>query len=606
MAMDVSQRARSNDSPEEPEATGSSLSVDRRKLLQGAAGVTLGAVAASRIASASAAPAMKYHTFNPLLNALQELPADAAAAESQTYIAPDNVDVAKVLDFYEQVYERPSGAASDLFSEPLVRLDKNFQLQPAAAESWSGSADGKTWTFKIRQGMVWSDGNPVTANDWVKTFQYGADPAHAWDFTWYFQGVIKGWDDAIAGKIPLEELGVKKGADDYELIVETQVPAPYLPAMLLYSNPLSKVGLETTGPLYNTNPDTAISSGPFILTEWTLQQEIIYSKNEKYDGTLKVPVNKVQIKLTSPDNYFTMYENDEVDFTENPPPTAITVMQGDPEKAKQVYSGVGDFPTWYIFFDVTKDPFTDLKVRQAWSHAIDRDTLKTQVLGPSGTPAYSWLAPGFPASNRDGLKDIQAFDPEKGKALLVEAGFPDGKDFPKQQMWLRAPSPLDKTVAAALASMIKQNLNIDVELLEKDSEGFTAALNAKPTQILLGYVRYGMDFFDPTNMLSVWKSGGRHSWSNPDFDKGLAEASAYLGDPEERIKMFQDVERILVTDVPGVFVYHGTPVQLIKPWLKGEFLTADENGITAMHWPGYATMSTVTQELYIGKDAPNR
>jgi ABC-type transport system substrate-binding protein len=606
MAMDVNRRARFDDSPNNNESKFASTSIDRRKVLKGAAGVTAAAVAGSRLAPAAAAPATGHHSFNPLLNALQELPADAAAPESQVYIAPDNVEIAKVLDFYESVYTRPSDAASDLFSEPLVRLDKNFQLQPAAAESWSGSTDGMTWTFKIRQGMVWSDGNPVTANDWVKTFQYGADPEHAWDFTWYFQGVIKGWDDAIAGKIPLEEVGVKKGADDYELIVETQVPAPYLPAMLLYSNPLSKVGLETTGPLYNTNPETAISSGPFILTEWTLQQEIIYTKNEKYDGTLKVPVNKIQIKLASPDTYFQMYENDEVDFQNKPAPSDLTVMQSDPEKAKEIHSGVGDFRTFYIFFDVTKEPFNDLKVRQAWSHAIDRDTLQAQVLGPGGTPAYSWLAPGFPASNRDGLKDIQAYDPEKGKSLLAEAGFQDGKGFPKQQMWLRAPSPLDKTVAAALASMIKQNLNIDVELVEKDSAGYMASLTAKPTEILLGYVSYGMDFFDPTNMLSVWKSGGRHSWSNADFDKGLADASAYLGDPDERIKMFQDVEKILVEDVPAVFVYHETPVQLIKPWLKGEFLTPDENGISAMHWPGYATMSTVTQELYIGKDAPNR
>jgi len=606
MAMDVSKRARSDESPKDEEAKLRSTSVDRRKVLKGAAGATAAVVAGAHLAPAAAAPAMKYHSFNPLLNALQDLPADAAAPESQVYIAPDNVEIAKVLDFYESVYQRPSAAASDLFSEPLVRLDKNFKLQPAAAESWTSSKDGMTWTFKIRQGMVWSDGNPVTANDWVKTLQYGADPAHAWDFTWYFQGVIKGWDDAIAGKIGLDQLGVKVGANDYELVVETIVPAPYLPAMLLYSNPLSKAALESTGPLYNTKPETAVSSGPFILTEWTLQQQIVYSKNEKYDGTLKVPVTKVQIKLSSPDNYFTMYDNNEVDFTQGPPPAALTVMQGDPEKAKQIYSGVGDFRTWYIFFDVTKDPFKDIRVRQAFSHAIDRDALQSQVLGPLGTQAYSWLAPGFPASNRDGLKSIQAYDPEKGKSLLADAGFPGGKGFPKQQMWLRAPSPLDKTVSSALGSMIKQNLNIDVELLEKDQTGYMASLTAKPTEILLGYVSYGMDFFDPTNMLSVWKSGGRHSWSNADFDKGLAAASAYLGDPAERIKMFQDVEKILVTDVPAVFVYHETPVQFIKPWLKGEFLTADENGVTAMHWPGYATMSTVTQELYIGKDAPNR
>ena len=94
-----------------------------------------------------------------------------------------------------------------------------------------------------------------------------------------------------------------------------------------------------------------------------------------------------------------------------------------------------------------------------------------------------------------------------------------------------------------------------------------------------------MDFLDPSNMLWVWKSGGRHSWSNPDFDAKLKEASEYLGDPSERITMFQEAERILVEDVPAVFVYHGTRVQFIKPWLKGDFMKPDKNGIAAMHWP---------------------
>ncbi len=173
-------------------------------------------------------------------------------------------------------------------------------------------------------------------------------------------------------------------------------------------------------------------------------------------------------------------------------------------------------------------------------------------------------------------------------------------------MWLRAPSPLDQTVAAALAAMLKDHLNVDVELLSKDSQGFTAALTAKPTEILLGYVRYGMDYLDPSNMLSVWKSGGRHSWANAEFDAMLKAASEFLGDPAERTAMFQEAERILVTDVPGVFVYHGTPVQFIKPWVKGEFLAPDANGIVSMHWPGFATTSTVPYELYIGADAPER
>ena len=143
-------------------------------------------------------------------------------------------------------------------------------------------------------------------------------------------------------------------------------------------------------------------------------------------------------------------------------------------------------------------------------------------------------------------------------------------------------------------------------LLERDQQGFMADLTAKPTKMPLGYVRYGMDFFDPFNMLSVWLSGGRHSWSNPAYDDMVNAAAEFLGSTEERTAMFQDAERILVEDVPAVFVYHLTEVQFIKPWLMGPFKEPDENGIEAMHWPGFTTMSTVPEQLYIGADAPNR
>ena len=602
---------RTPDAPEPVDAPGQQPLLDRRVDRRTVIGASAATVAALGIFGGGSVAGGTIGAGRAAAQDAPALPADAAPVEKQVYIAPDNVTIAKVLDFYEKVYERPSDAASDLFSEPLVRVDKQFAILPAAAESWSGSEDGMTWTFKLRRDMVWSDGNPVTAADWVATFQYGADPEHAWDFTWFFQGVIKGWNAVVAPEegataAAPDTIGVRAGADEYELVIETEVPAPYIPAMMLYSNPLSKAGLETTGPLYNTRPETAISSGPFILTEFTADQQIVYSRNPSYAGPMKSMIEKVQIKLASPDTYFQMYQNNEIDFMQNPAPAALTLMQQDEATAKEIYSGVGDFPTWYLFFDVTKAPFDNLKVRQAWSHAIDRDALKSQVLGPNGTPAYSWLAPGFPASQREALQDIQKFDPALGKQLLAEAGYPDGEGFPKQQMWLRAPSPLDQTVAAALAAMLKEHLNVDVELLSKDSQGFTAALNAKPTEILLGYVRYGMDYLDPSNMLSVWKGGGRHSWANPDFDSKLKEASEFLGDPAERIAMFQEAERILVADVPGVFVYHGTPVQFIKPWVKGEFLAPDANGIVSMHWPGFATMSTVPFELYIGADAPER
>lgn len=580
--------------------------VDRRTLLGGAAASGLGMFGGAMLQPGGVL-ASPSSGMSRTVRSMQDLPEGAAPVDQQILLLPDDAAVARVLDFYMSVYTRPSDSASDVFSEPLVRLDKNFQLMPAAAESWSGSEDGKTWTFKIREGMMWSDGNPVTAADWIASFQNAVTPDFAWDFTWYFQGVLANWTQAVNGEVAPDQIGVAQGANEYELVFTTEAAAPYLPAMLLYSNPISAAGLSAHGPLYNTDPATAISAGPFILTEWVPDQQIVYSRNTAYTGTLPTMLEKIVIKLTSKDNYFTMYQANEIDFLRHPAPAAIEIMMADEATAAEVHSTPGDFPTYYLFFDQSQAPFNDLRVRQAWSHAIDRDALKEAVLGPAGIPAYSWLAPGFPASQTQEIKDVQGFDPELAKSLLTEAGFPDGEGFPSLQLQLRAPTPLEKSVAAAIAAMLKEHLNVNVELLERDSQGFTADMNAKPTLIQLGFVRYGMDFLDPINMLSVWFSGGRHdSWKNEEFESQAKAAGEFLGDPAERIAMFQAAERIMVEDVAGVFVYHGTEVQLIKPWMTGPFKDPDDNGNTGMHWPNFAMMSTVPGEVYIGADAPSR
>ncbi|MGH2613990.1 MAG: peptide ABC transporter substrate-binding protein [Thermomicrobiales bacterium] len=530
------------------------------------------------------------------------LPDDAAPADQQVYIVPSSTETDKTPDFYESVYERVSDGSSDIFSDPLVRLNRDFEIIPAAALDWSGNEEGTVWTFNLDPALMWNDGNPVTANDWVATFQYGADPAHAWDFTWFFQGVMKGWNEAIAGKIPLEELGVRQGASEQELIVETEVPAPFLPAMLLYSCPLSAAALEEYGPLYNSNVETSVSSGPLRLAEWLVDQRVVYEKNPDYTGSLVVPVNQVVIKLADRGTWFIMYQNNEIDYMQNPAPADLVVAQA--EFPDQIYSSVGDFRTHYMFFDVTQPPFDQLEVRQAFSHAIDRDAIKQQILGPAGTPAYSWLAPGFPAANSEGLSGIQNFDPAAAKELLAAAGFDDPSTFPPLVLQVRNPGPLDGAVSQAAAAMLRENLGISVEVQDVDQDSFMDALTAKPTEVLFGFVSYGMDFLDAYNMLSVWLSGGRHSWVNEDFDQLVRDAASFTGDPAERTAMFQDAERILVEDVPGVFVYHETPVQLIKPWVLGAFKEPDANGIAALHWPGYTAMSTVPAELYIGADAP--
>ncbi|HEU5100866.1 MAG TPA: peptide ABC transporter substrate-binding protein [Roseiflexaceae bacterium] len=532
------------------------------------------------------------------------LPADAAPADQQVFVVHyDNTADFTTIDFFESVYKR-GGAVADILSDALVRIDKNFQINPGAATKWEVDSTGLVWTFTLDPNLIWTDDTPVTADDYVATFRYAADPKHAWDFTWFFGGVIKNWDDVVAGKMPVDQLGVK-AADAHTLQFETQSPAPYLPAMLLYSMPLQKKALEAHGGLYNSDVATTVSSGPYVLKEWQKGERLVYEANPKYKGTNKPFIQKIVVIGAAPSTGFAAYQAGEIDFVAGPnlSPADNDIVSADPQLSKEFHPHYGDFRTDYLFFDTKNPPFDNVKVRQAFSHVIDRDGLIQSIIKPTqGIPAYSFLMPGFPASNSKALSTIQNYDVEAAKKLLAEAGYPDGKGFPKLTLWLRNEAPVRQAMAQAIAASIKQNLGVDVEVSNKETKTFTDAMNAKPTEIQFGMVSYGFDFLDPYNMLSVWLSGGRHNWNNTQFDDMVKKAASFTGDPAERIKMFQDAEKLLVEDVGGIFIYHRTAGDLYKPYLKGSELDPDNNGFAAMHWPGFGANNKLVGTMYISKD----
>ncbi|HNP86480.1 MAG TPA: ABC transporter substrate-binding protein, partial [Kouleothrix sp.] len=267
--------------------------------------------AAPAAAEPTAAPAAEPATGGTLNGVT--LPADAAPPEQQVYIVHyDNTADFTTIDFYESVYKR-GGAITDVLSDPLVRLDKNFKVQPGAATEWSVDASGLVWTFKLDPNLIWSDDTPVTADDYVATLRYGADPKHAWDFTWFFQGVIKNWTEAVEGKVPVDQLGVS-AVDAHTLAITTVSPAPYLPAMMLYSSPLQKKALEAHGGLYNSDPATSVSSGPFVLKEWRKGDRLIYEANPKYKGTNKPLIQKIINIGANVSSDFAAYQAGEIDF----------------------------------------------------------------------------------------------------------------------------------------------------------------------------------------------------------------------------------------------------------------------------------------------------
>lgn len=555
---------------------------------------------------AADAPAADAPAGELVLNSLgKEMPADAAPLDQQVFVYPySGWRTFTTVDFFEAVYQR-ADALTDLLSDSLVRLDKNFKANPGAATEWSADESGLVWTFKLDPNLMWSDGTPVTADDYVATFRYGADPTHAWDFSWYYAGVIKNWTQAVAAEVGVEEIGVV-AVDANTLQFTTETPAPFLPAMLVYSAPLQKTALETHGGLYNSDPATSVTAGPYKLVEWTKDVRLVYEINPDYKGTNIPYIEKLIVtNMGQPAQLLPAYQANEIDFVWGSgtfSPADLEIIDSDPDLADQYHPHYGDFRTYYFFFDDTQPPFDKLEVRQAFAYALDRDAILANIVKRQGIPAYSYLMPGFPDANSEAFAETYALDVEKAKQLLSDAGYPDGEGFPKLILALRAEGPTPVAVAQAYAAALSETLGIEVEVQNQEFKTFMDALNAKPTGIQFGLISYGMDYLDASNMLGVFKSGGRHTWSNADFDTLFTEASAFTGDPAERTAKFQEAETILVEDVGGVFVYHQTPGDLIKPYLKGPALEPDDNDVAAWHWPGFSSFSNLLSGIYISND----
>ena len=531
----------------------------------------------------------------------ERLPEDAAPYDMQVATVACSITANQItFDFQVAVYQR--FCLGDLFQDQLVNLDKDFQVIPASAESWEVSPDGLTWTFHIKEGLEWSDGTPLTANDWEATFQLIASPEHAWDFAWFYAGVLKNWDEIIAGELDPSDLGVR-AVDDLTLEIETVNPWPALPAMMQFSFVMQKNALEEHGPLYNSDPATSVSAGPYVLEVLEPGKRIELAANPTYKGFRQPRLQRLIARYQDLSTEFLSFQNGEIDWMgyESLTPADFEVIQADPVLSENYLRHYGDFRTDYLLFDTFNPPFNDLNVRKAFAFALDRDAIVNNVYGEiKAMPAHSMLMPGYPASDTAGdLVEFQTFDCDKANQYLSDAGFPGGEGFPDLTMWLRNEGAAMQAVYQASAASIAQCLNLNIEVANQDFKVYMDALNAKPTQLQLGAVSYGMDFLDPSNLLGIWVSTGRHSWRNDEFDSIISEASSMTSDPILREQMFKDAEKILVDDVGGVFIAHRWQGNLFQPYIKGDVIRVpDSQGIAAWHWGN----DWFWGDVYIGAD----
>jgi ABC-type transport system substrate-binding protein len=532
------------------------------------------------------------------------LPEDAAPYDMQVWRELCNsTSTQTTFMAATSVYQRICGA--DLFSDQLVELDENLNIIPAAAESWEPSEDGLTWTFHLRPGQVWSDGTPLTANDWVVTYQWMADPANAYDFVWMWQGIIKNWSESVAGEVPPEEIGMV-AVDDNTLAITTVGPAPYLPATMYFWPPLQAKALTELGPDYPLDPATSVSSGPFILKEFKPGESVLLEANPTYTGFRKPYLKQIHYVYGDQLNgSFPAFQNRDIDRVsyEFLAPADFEIIKGDESMISNYLTKPGDFRTDYLLMDTYNPPFDNLQVRQAFAKAVDRESIVNNVINASfnlALPAYSFLMPGFPASDLAGdLKSFQAYDCEAAKQLLADAGYPGGEGFPALELKLRGESDFNAQRFIAAAASISDCLGVEITINNMENATYMDALLAKPTTIQFGAISYGMDYLDPANMLGVWVSTGRHSWRNAEFDTLVQDAGVFVGDPEARFQMYRDAEKILVEDVGGIFLDHRIQGDLFQPYIAGDCFRPNAQGISSWQWGNDWCWSAiyVTQEV---------
>jgi len=522
------------------------------------------------------------------------LPADAAPPSAQvlTLLGREGT----YIDWSKTVQK--SQWHPGLMSEPLVMQDINAEIKPLAAERWTISPDGRTWTFFLRKGLQWSDGTPLTSEDFEYTIKRIANPETGFDVAWYF-AAIKGFKAANEGKAGLDEIGVI-AVDPTTLQITTTEPTPYLPMLLSDLYVVPKHIVAKVGDPWSTSPATAVSGGPFKLASWERDRELVYEANPMYRGIRKPYLERVVYKIGRDETLFPAYLGGEIDaipwiYEGSLSPSDIARIQTDPRLKSESYTWPY-YQTWWIAFGGGETAFKDPRVRRAFAMAIDRTALIKSVWRGMAAPAYGMLPPGFHCADPGRLAGALPYNPDQAKRLLAEAGYPEGKGFPKYDLFLRAASPTVQTAGEAIQAMIKENLGIDLGVQNQERKLFMDRLNKYQLPIVM--IPWEYDYYDASNFMNIYRTGGRHPWSNAEYDRLVNEGNSGMSD-SQRCASYRRAEDILVRDPAAVFLWHPTVMQLWKPWVKGEILKRNKFGILGWQRPSKGDM---VPSIYISRD----
>ena len=471
--------------------------------------------------------------------------------------------------------------------EPLLLINENNEVIGGQAESWETSEDGLTWTFTMRDGLKWSDGTDLNAKDFEYSFKRMVDPNTAAPYAETCLGMIDGFEEAAgfpdADGNPTAEpnpdaLNVKASDDGKTLTIVLSYPCSYFDKMAAFAtmSPVQQATVEANGDAWCTSPDTFVSNGPYMITDWTPSERIVLTKNPNYVGgwdSSKIVSDTITLLLLEDSSAsYAAYNSGEAVLVKDVPTDEIPSLT----KAEDG----GDFyvdtilGTYYVSLNLQRDAFKDAKVRKALSLAIDRDYVANTIMQGTYSAADSIVGPGIVDESGyfhdNGNAPYISADYEanlaEAKKLLEEAGYPNGEGYPTIEY-----STNDAGYHVPLAEYLQQawgDLGITLTINKMEWSSFTPARRAGEYDVARnGWV---MDYNDPSNMLDLFCSGNGNNdgkYANPDFDAAI-DASR-VADSAEHFAQLHKAEDILMEDMGCLPIAYYNDYWLQSSSLKG-------------------------------------
>lgn len=473
-------------------------------------------------------------------------------------------------------YATGSFALQSLF-RGLYKFAEDGTIVPALAEGHAVSEDGTVYTFTLKEGLKWSDGSPLTAHDFEYAWKRVLDPQFASETAYVLYNVVKnGRECFVDGTVAVDDLPIR-AVDDTTLEVELYAPTPYFISMTAASvfMPVKKDVIDAHGQDWEWNAEAYVCSGPFRIRELKRDERFIFEKNPNYYNADEVQIDVLEyVFLSASETALLAFENGDVDIAVSVNADAMNKYKGTDTLMQTPRIGF----RWYEF-RCDKEPFNDPRVRKALGMALDREVLTNAVMQTYETPLLGFIPEAFPdivdpsKSWREVHGNAFEEDVDAAKALLAEAGYPDGEGFPSFRL-IQVPDATLERVAQAMAQMWKQNLGIDAEIVTVESGIYWAddTGTRKSGDFEVCYMGYTGDFLDPYSILSTFYSRDPSNivlqWNHAPFDDLMEELATGISG-EAREAVLAEAEMIMADEMPVIPIYNYVANALVSDRIGG-------------------------------------